>query len=85
MLSCKEVTRLLAGDELEEAGWARWLAVRIHLRMCWHCRRYAAQLQAIGRAARSLWGARPKDEDPETRKRLEESIMKGMPRESTRK
>ncbi len=86
MLSCKEVTRLLAGDELERASWARRLAVRLHLRMCWHCRRYAAQLRAIGRAARSLWGAHPKKaEDPETLKRLEEAILKGVSRGSTKK
>lgn len=85
MLSCKEVTCLLAGDELEKAIWARRLAVRIHLCMCQHCRRYAAQLQAIGRAARSLWGVRPADEDPEALKRLEEAILKGVSRGSTKK
>lgn len=85
MLSCKEVTCLLAGDELEKASWARRLAVRIHLRMCQHCRRYAAQLQAIGRATCGLWGAHPKDEDPETLKRLEEAILKRVSRGSAKK
>lgn len=85
MLSCKEVTCLLAGDELEKANWGRRLAVRIHLRICRHCRRYAAQLQAIGRAARSLWGVRPADEDLEALKRLEEAILKGVSRGSTKK
>lgn len=85
MLSCKEVTRLLAGDELEGAGWVRRLVTRVHLLRCQYCRRYAAQLRAIGRATCGLWGARPTDEDPKVRKRLEDAILKGVPRGSTRK
>lgn len=84
MLSCREITRKIASEEFAEAGWRQRLGVRLHLFMCRHCRRYTAQLRAIGRAARSLWGARPEDEDPEVLKRLEEAILKGTPRGSAR-
>ncbi len=35
----------------EKAGWRERLAVRFHLLRCRHCRRYMAQLRAIGAAA----------------------------------
>ncbi len=54
MLNCREVTRLVASDQLQTAGWRTRLAVRMHLFMCHHCRRYVEQLRAIGRAARRL-------------------------------
>jgi hypothetical protein len=84
MLNCREVTRKIASEEFAEAGWRQRLGVRLHLFMCRHCRRYAAQLRAVGRAARSLWTTRPEDEDPDALKRLEEAILKGAPRGSTR-
>ncbi len=73
MLSCKEVTRKIASDELVEGGWRERLAVRLHLLWCRHCRRYVAQLRAIGAAARNVWGAR--SEDSPTLERLERQIL----------
>ncbi len=73
MLSCKEVTRKIASDELVESGWRERLAVRLHLLWCRHCRRYVAQLRAIGAAARNLWG--PRSQDPSTLERLERQIL----------
>ena len=75
MLSCKEVTRKIASDELVEAGWRERLAVRLHLIWCRHCRRYVAQLRAIGAAARNLWGARA--QNARTIERLERQILEG--------
>ena len=50
MMSCREVTGLVASDELAEAPWARRLVVRLHLFMRSHCRRYAqhGQLAVAG-------------------------------------
>lgn len=47
MLSCREVTER-ASDYLDRALplWQR-LAVRLHLFMCQHCRRYLRQLRAV--------------------------------------
>lgn len=55
MLNCKEVARLVASDELAGAVWSDRALVRLHLLMCRHCRGYAAQLRAIGAAARDRW------------------------------
>ena len=41
--------------------------------MCPHCRRYAAQIRAIGTAARSL--LREHSEDPKVLERLRETIL----------
>ena len=55
MPNCKEVARLIASDELADAVWSDRALVRLHLLMCRHCRGYAAQLRAIGAAARERW------------------------------
>ncbi len=52
MPNCEEVARLVASDELADAVWSDRALVRLHLLMCRHCRGYAAQLRAIGAAAR---------------------------------
>jgi predicted anti-sigma-YlaC factor YlaD len=53
MLACNEVTRLWASEEIRTAPLSRRLAVRFHLMMCEHCRRYVRELALIGAAARS--------------------------------
>ncbi len=78
MLSCKETARILASDALEDLAWGRRLALRVHLLMCRHCRRYARQLRAIGVAARSLWGEESMDSS--TLERLERGILRGSAR-----
>ena len=55
MPNCKEVVRLIASDELADAVWSDRALVRLHLLMCRNCRGYAAQLRAIGAAARDRW------------------------------
>ena len=80
MMTCKEATRVIASEEFAEAGWGRRLGVRLHLLMCRHCRRYAAQLRALGAYARKRWG--PHTEDSDTLQRLERDILersKGSP------
>ncbi len=72
MLNCKDVTRKIASDEFREAGWRERLVVRFHLFMCRLCRRYEAQLRAIGIATRELCG--PSSQDPSTLERLERQI-----------
>jgi hypothetical protein len=78
MLSCKEVTRIVASGELAEAGWGRRSSVRLHHLMCRHCRRYACQMRDLGTAARSLWGP-GRDENPEALERLEGAILRRHP------
>ena len=52
MPNCREVARLIASDELADAGWSDQALARLHLLWCRDCRGYAAQLRAIGAAAR---------------------------------
>ncbi len=73
MLSCIEVTRLIASDEFAEAGWLKRIGLRFHLLMCRCCRRYQKQLSALGAGARDRWGDSPKD--PHTLERLERQIL----------
>lgn len=61
MPSCREISRAVASDALEGAPMRRRLGVRMHLLMCRHCRRYARQIRALGRAAREVL-AQPSEE-----------------------
>ncbi len=73
MLSCREVARLIASDELVDLGWLDRILVRLHLVRCHHCRRYAAQLRAISTAALERGGFGPAD--LQALERLERSIL----------
>ncbi len=73
MPNCKEVVRLIASDELADAVWSDRALVRLHLLMCRHCKRYAAQLRAIGAAARGRWDLGV--EDREAFEKLQSSIL----------
>jgi len=77
MLSCREVARTVAGDELAGAGWRRKLSVRLHLLMCRHCRSYARQLESIGAVAREVFGTMPEDE--EIVARLRRTVLEQIP------
>ncbi len=68
MLTCKDAVRLLAQDEMG-ASRAERIGVRVHLLMCRFCRRYKAQLGALGEGCREQLGA-ASDEDPEVLSRL---------------
>ncbi len=73
MRTCKEVATAIGQDDVRTLPWWRGLALRLHLLMCPHCRRYAAQVRAIGTAARRLF--REDAEDPQTLERLQETIL----------
>jgi len=77
MLTCQEVSRSIASDELATAGWRRRWSIKFHLLMCRQCRRYSRQIEAIGSAARWILG---KDQlDPGSRERLRSSILDRIP------
>ena len=73
MVNCKDVATAIGRDEWRAAPPWRRLGLRLHLLMCPHCRRYAAQIRAIGTAARSLF--REHGEDPKVLERLRETIL----------
>ena len=80
MLNCRELERIVASDEIVEAAWPRKLGARVHLLMCRHCRRYAAELRAIGAGARRSWGAEARD--PGRLEQLERKILGRFPKGS---
>ena len=73
MATCKDVATAIGQDDVRTLPWWRGLTLRLHLLMCPHCRRYAAQIRAIGTAARRLF--REHGEDPQTLERLHETIL----------
>jgi anti-sigma factor ChrR (cupin superfamily) len=75
MLSCKEITRRIASGELEEAGLWRRLAARAHLLMCRHCRKFEAQMRAIGEGAKRAFGNGGRE--PDGLQDLKKKILEG--------
>jgi hypothetical protein len=73
VLNCKEVSRLVSSDELENVGAVKRFRARLHLLMCRECRRYAEQLRIIGTAAREIM--RNLVGQKETITRLEKAIL----------
>ena len=73
MLTCKEVSRTIASDEVTTADWRQRMAVKLHLLMCRHCRRYTRQMRALGDAARHIFAEEPTDAS--SRERLRSSIL----------
>ena len=76
MMTCREVTRLVAGEELAEVSWTRRIAARLHFLFCRHCRNYSGQIDSMGRMAREGW------EPPEDRvaeERIEADILSRIP------
>ncbi len=75
MLSCREVARQIASDELATASLARRMGASVHLMMCSKCRRFAAHMRLISRSAKSLF----KDpKDPERLAGLRENLEKKL-------
>lgn len=54
MLTCRDVSRGLAADELRTGALGRRLAIRVHLLMCDRCRRFAREIRQLGTAMRQL-------------------------------
>ena len=73
MPNCKEISRLLSSNGVEDASLSEQARVRLHLLLCRHCREYAAQLRAVGTAGDELWGNCT--EEHEVLQPLEQSIL----------
>lgn len=73
MPSCRQVARALSTGELEGSPLSRRLAVRLHLLLCQHCRRYARQIRAIGTAARQVMGGQ--EGERESLERLRRALL----------
>lgn len=73
MLNCKEVSRIVASDELASSSALKRMRVHMHLFICRKCRKYADQIQAINRVAKERF--RGFVTDGETLERLEKEIL----------
>lgn len=51
-LNCKDVTTALALEGLEARSFGERAMIRLHLAICWLCRKYERQLAVLGQAFR---------------------------------
>ena len=73
MLTCKDTARAIGQDELRTGSWTKRLRLQLHLAMCRHCRRYAAQINAIGEAGRGVF--RKQGEDAHALEKIRERVL----------
>ena len=52
-LTCREATRLLLEDEERELPAADRLALQVHVKICFACQRFVAQLNFMRRATKA--------------------------------
>lgn len=50
--SCKDVAQSLARGDYYEGSWLRRLRLKLHVFVCYVCRRYKAQLEFVNRGMR---------------------------------
>jgi len=51
--SCEDLARAVSDGSYVEGPWHARARLRLHMVSCWICRRYAAQIRWIDRAAKS--------------------------------
>lgn len=76
MPTCREVSRLLASDEVDAAPAVRRVLTRLHFLMCDDCTRYASELRQLGETARRLLRT---PLDPDRLAALEQAILAHPP------
>ena len=62
MLSCKDITEKASAYLDKDLSWSQRLAVRLHLVMCLHCRRYLYQLRTTIQTLGLMKAEQPIDE-----------------------
>lgn len=67
---CRDLSRLVAADELARASWTKRLCARIHLLLCRPCRAYCDEIRTIGLAARKRYA------DDDARKNADEVLAR---------
>ena len=64
MMTCKDVSAIVASGQLTTAPAGQRLAVWFHLAMCRHCRAFRRQLDALARAVQSRASAYAAEPSP---------------------
>jgi len=87
MMDCKEITRLVAESADCELRWYQRVRVRVHLAMCFLCRRFTRQLALIRKVSGAAGGTdslltdsgvfRDAALSPDAKTRLKEQIAHG--------
>lgn len=87
MMDCREVNRLLAESADRELLWYQRIRVRVHLAMCFLCRRFTRQLTLIRKLSGAAGGMESLLTDsgvfgevalsPDAKTRLKQQIARG--------
>ena len=91
MMNCKEITRLVAESADRDLPFYQRMRVRMHLAMCFLCRRFTKQLELIRKISRVAGGTDSLLADggvlqgvvlpPDAKARLKEQIAHNKPGE----
>ncbi|HVE12510.1 MAG TPA: hypothetical protein VNI01_03875 [Elusimicrobiota bacterium] len=72
--SCKDVAQALSRGDFDEGSWLRRLRLRLHVFVCYVCRRYKAQIEFVNRGMRVVSEA--KAPAPDFQARLIDKLTK---------
>lgn len=73
--TCKEVSSAFARGEYASASFATKLRMRLHLAICWHCRRFRRQIGLIEQALRQVVFVAP---GPAAETALQQAVLKRL-------
>lgn len=77
MLSCKDVSAIVASGELQHASTWRRINIKFHLMMCQACRHFVDQVEDIRQASRRLvYNDTASGLSPEAKQRITEKLQK---------
>jgi hypothetical protein len=75
--TCSDLARAVTDGTYSQGAWhVRW-RLRLHMVVCWVCRRYVAQIRWIERAATAMW-APSRGVDPDFKRRLVTRLRSGL-------
>lgn len=52
VMNCREIATLMESDAVSRQHWVTRIQFQVHLRVCWHCRLLARQIQWLRKVAR---------------------------------
>ncbi|BBM85695.1 zf-HC2 domain-containing protein [Candidatus Uabimicrobium amorphum] len=81
MLRCKDIAKLLSDSLEKELPWTQRVEIRLHLMICYVCRRYWKQLRFLHNCITNYYDKKL-DKDPalsqESKKRMQDKIIEEM-------
>ena len=81
MLRCKDIAKLLSDSLEKKLPWRQRVEIRLHLMICYVCRRYWKQLRFLHKCITSYYEKRLREDSTlsqESKKKMQDKIIEEM-------